>query len=374
MTTKHEESAKTIERQFKRLIKTDYVLGEGQELLAELLALRVAKKEQRAAALYRLALPRACERIKRTSFAGERFVDPPAEIATLVAEETYAALRPIAAALHKNQAAYPIRAGMRTLCIGQSDRDVPVLAEAMVKGLAEWPAKDVAVFIEYLLDLTSDYADEKKRIKATLTAALPRVLTRGDIPLTAPTRNALKRMKVVAGKATKAPKELPTTMQGALALLRECGVKLAKPKKPVPKGLPSMLAAFYAEVGAIEPDVTSAAKLDALRRSLAKRIPAEMEEGIPRKAFSPVESWVVFGRDGGGDFYFLDPKKHGELVFRFAHDEEVFYVAQTSLAAWVSYVGLADWADEHDLDEALRKLSDRDEKAATKAFREKGKK
>ena len=374
MTTKHEESAKTIERQFKRLIKTDYVLGEGQELLAELLALRVAKKEQRAAALYRLALPRACERIKRTSYAGERFVDPPAEIATLVAEETYAALRPIAAALHKNQVASPIRAGMRTLCIGKTDRDVPVLAEAMVEGLAKWPAKDVAVFIEYLLDLTSDYADEKKRIKATLTAALPGVLARGDVPLAARTRNALQRMKIVAGKATKAPKELPTTMQGALALLRERGVKLAKPKKPVPKGLPPMLAEFYAEVGAIEPYVTAAAKLDALRRSLAKRLPVETEEGIPRKAFSPVESLVVFGRDGGGDFFFLDPKKHGELVFCYVHDEESFDVAQSSLATWVGFVGLEDWADEQDLDEAVRKLADRDQKAATKTFREKGKK
>lgn len=159
---------------------------------------------------------------------------------------------------------------------------------------------------------------------------------------------------VVEGK-TKLPRELPRTLDAALGLHAELGLEPALLGKPAKKAIPSLpapLAAFCALHGHLgSRAILPPAKLPALAKELAGWVrdadeDAEEEDdevdrgSIHLYALSPVRELFPFGKDAGGDFFFLDPAFHheGELpVLRLNHAEGFRVSVQAScLAAFVA--------------------------------------
>ncbi len=96
-----------------------------------------------------------------------------------------------------------------------------------------------------------------------------------------------------------------------------------------------------------------------------------MGEDLKRALFSATPTLLPFGSSGDGGFYFLDPSKHGDLVFELAHDETELRAEATSLATFVAVRALEPWAVENALEAELASFREKDEKVAKKAAKAK---
>lgn len=173
---------------------------------------------------------------------------------------------------------------------------------------------------------------------------------------------------------------IPAEVDAALDLLGERGIRLPKPgKTEAPRTLPAPLRALYARVGKSPTDqswLSSVSGLAALKRRFDATLnEAEREddlgENLKRALFSATPALLPFGTSDNGGYYFLDPKKHGPLVFELAHDETELRADATSLATFVAVRMLEEWAEENALDEDLARFREKDEKAAKKASKTK---
>lgn len=373
MVTTKELDADRIERELKKLVKGNMEGAVAYNLIDELLELRVAKGRERAAALYRLTLEGSDRRRSKDGDPGERFVDPPPEIVTLVASDVYPYLRPFLEELSQRNNYYSVGTGLTTLVTGVDAKGVPALARALTEGIRGYTDSEVASFILALTQIDSYDASTTARRKAILEAGLPAALAGRDIPLAPRARAFLQRLGVAEGSAPRLPKALPATIDDALALLRRVGVKLVKPSAAKSTGVPPELRTLYSATGAVAPYVAKATRLPALSRALTRALArADSAEGIAPGALSEAGSLVAFGESSAGDIFFVDPKRHGSLVFRFIHDEELVAVEATSLGAFVAYGGLEDWAADSGLEDRLDALRDADRRAAARALRAAG--
>lgn len=193
-----------------------------------------------------------------------------------------------------------------------------------------------------------DHSDEalQKRLKE-ICAALG--------PATHPTvRKRLVHWGIVEGDV-KLPREIPRTLDAALALHAELGLDpelLGKPAKKQPPLLPAPLADVYARHDRLgSRAISPPAKLPSLAKELASWVrdaeeDAEEEDdevdrgSIHLGALSPLRDLVPFGKDAGGDFFFLDPafRDGDELpVLRLNHAEGFRVSVEAScLAAFVA--------------------------------------
>lgn len=152
------------------------------------------------------------------------------------------------------------------------------------------------------------------------------------------------------------PSELPRSLPEALRLLSTLAASprdlcLGAPAT-APAGAPPSLRAFYALHGRMgERTILPPAKLRALRGELAAWI-ADDPDQEPEVAAGEVHvtrlstprQLVPFGKDDGGDFYFLDPAfgpKDQAPVFRYVHDESMTCRVEAScVASFVAGQGL----------------------------------
>ncbi len=169
---------------------------------------------------------------------------------------------------------------------------------------------------------------------------------------------------------------IPAEVEAALDLLGERGIRLPKPgKTAAPSTLPPSLRALYGRVGKAPPEeswLSPVSGLAALKRrfdtalSEAER-EGELGENLKRALFSATPTLLPFGSSSNGGYYFLDPVKHGDLVFELAHDETELRAEATSLATFLAVRALEPWAVEKALEEELASFREKDEKVAKKA-------
>lgn len=366
-STQKGKAKSSLQAQFKKLIGGAYGASEASNLLDDVI--EETGDLELAAELYRLALARSGEKTSRYAEPGERFIPPSRTLAPLVAKDVYPYLRPFMSILRDRNNVWLVGCALEAIVTGGEHKDVATLVEAMKEGLAAYSDQEVADFIEAMTVFEVYDPAAAKRRKAILKEGLKAALDGRTISLTKRSSTFLGKLGLAQGKKPpKLPKELPKSVPDAVALLQSLGVKLRKPKD-VPEGLPAALKAVYEATSSMDPYLTPASKLESLRKSMAKWLAdAEIEEGIPLKAFSPEKSLVVFGKSAGGDFFFLDPQKYGEIVFRFVHDEDTLLAEASSLGAFLTVVALEEWAEEVGVDDALGKLRDKDRKEAKKAF------
>jgi hypothetical protein len=196
-------------------------------------------------------------------------------------------------------------------------------------------------------------------------------------------KNAAVRMKLSAWglsseKAPKLPKELPSTVDAALALHAELGLtkdilSLGKPACP-DKDAPKPLARFHLEhatLGSrtiVAPNKLAAATKN-LRQWVKLALPELQHEDVDRGTLHPSklsERAAGFGTASGGDVYFLDPGldlgSEDLPVLRFVHDEGHAEVEASSFGAFVGAHVLKAAFGGGPSEEALERLITRDRK------------
>lgn len=189
------------------------------------------------------------------------------------------------------------------------------------------------------------------------TLALLRRLLEGLGPVTdAESRRRLEAWGLGAEAASVAlPDRLPRDVDGALALVRGTGLAplVGKPLKASSDAkLPDALLEVYARTGRFGKRALLPPKQHAeLHEELVSGLRAASESGEEREPgdlapalLSAPKKLVAFGKDTGGDVFFLDPGfvVDGTLpVLRFVHDEgPTVRVEASSLASFIAGKGL----------------------------------
>jgi hypothetical protein len=179
-------------------------------------------------------------------------------------------------------------------------------------------------------------------------------------------------------KSPKLPKELPTTLDGALALYAELGLgkdalALGKPST-AEDGSPEPLADFHRRHASLgSRTIVTPKKLASATKSLRGWVKIALQdiegEDVDRGTLHPTnlsKRAIAFGSTSGGDVYFLDPGLEIAAehlpVFRFVHDEGHAEVEASSLGAFVAAQVLEAAFGDGPAADALERLLARDRK------------
>ncbi len=182
------------------------------------------------------------------------------------------------------------------------------------------------------------------------------------------------------GKKPSLPKAFPTKVPAAFTLLASLEIELRKPGRASAAidALPKPLREFYARASrlatASNDSIVAAGSLASASRAFARTLAEEeeeLEEGLPRHAFSAAKDLVAVGSSDDGGSYFMDPKRYGEMVFELAHDESELRAETATFGAFVAREGLRTWASDNDVEDAFFKLQEKERREAKRAFRAK---
>ncbi|NOU28451.1 MAG: SMI1/KNR4 family protein [Polyangiaceae bacterium] len=180
------------------------------------------------------------------------------------------------------------------------------------------------------------------------------------------------------GKKPKLPKALPTKVAAAFELLGSLEIELRKPGRAsaAVEKLPKPLREFYARAASLpttsNDSIVSPGSLASAARDFARTLAEEeeeLEEGLPRNAFSATKDLVAVGSSDNGGSYFIDPKRYGEIVFELAHDETELRAETATFGAFVAREGLRSWASDNNLDDDFFKLQEKERREAKRAYK-----
>ncbi|MFO0550364.1 MAG: SMI1/KNR4 family protein [Polyangiaceae bacterium] len=191
-------------------------------------------------------------------------------------------------------------------------------------------------------------------------------------------RMRLSAWGYAAAKSLALPKELPTTVEDALALYATLGLTkdtlaLGKSAGAAARGLPAPLRAFYAAHGSLgsrtivrEKSLASKTKSLAAWRKIALE---DLEDDVDRGTLHPqnlTPKALALGTTSSGDVYFLDVGldlgTEEPPVFRFSHDEGHSEIVASTLGAFIAGEVLAAAIADGPLASKLERLRAKDRK------------
>jgi hypothetical protein len=212
-------------------------------------------------------------------------------------------------------------------------------------------------------------AGANKRRDEVLSRALPIAVGRGFVGGSPEVTQFLAALNIRPEMTL--PNRLPRTLSEALAFREPFAAAALAPPASVPSdlALPAGLVELYAYCDGFG-DIARLADLAALQPRFAHELQLAVDDPeepisdkeIDIRSFLPASALVAIGTDPGGDTLFIDPRREGETVFRYVHDEScVVRVEAPSISAYVALTILGEWARRNGQQAAFSKLAAREQ-------------